>query len=86
MILIEICNLNTVYSTLIVLNQMDLFFGIGNVFFGSLMVLIGFKVYNPFTGKNKTEEEKWTKKYGLFFKIGGIGMLAWGVFQIIRHL
>jgi hypothetical protein len=66
---------------------MDLFFGIGNIGIGLMMTLIGFKVYNPFKGKNEPEkEELWFKKFGTFFKIGGIAMLILGVLKTLTNL
>lgn len=66
---------------------MELFFGIGNMVMGIIMTLIGFKVYNPFKGKNEPEKEKdWYKKFGVLFKIGGIAILLFGVFKTIQNL
>lgn len=66
---------------------MDLFFGIGNMAIGLMMALIGFKVYNPFKGKNEPKkEEQWYKKFGTFFKIGGIAILIGGIIKLIRNL
>ena len=66
---------------------MDLFFGIGNIAIGLMMTLIGFKVYNPFKVKNETEkEEKWYKKFGTFFKIGGVAILIFGTIKMIGNL
>lgn len=64
--------------------MIDLFFGIGNILFGSIMALIGFKVYNPFKGKNDPEkEEQWYRKFGTFFKIAGIAILLFGIIKLI---
>jgi len=66
---------------------MDLFFGIGNIVMGIVMTLIGFKVYNPFKGKNEPEkEEQWFKKFSTFFKIGGIVLLIFGIIKTIGNL
>ncbi len=63
---------------------MELVFGIGNIVIGIMMTLIGFKVYNPFKGKNDPEkEEQWFKKFGTFFKIGGISILIWGLIKLL---
>ena len=52
-----------------------------------MMTLIGFKVYNPFKGKNEPEkEEQWYKKFGTFFKIGGIAILVTGIIKMIGNL
>ena len=62
-------------------------FGIGNVAVGLIMTLIGFKVYNPFKGKNEPEKEaQWYAKFGLFFKIGGIGILSYAIIVMLRYL
>ena len=66
---------------------MDLFFGIANIAVGLLMTLIGFKAYNPFKGKNEPEkEEQWYKKFGIFFKLGGIAILIFGIINMIGNL
>ena len=63
---------------------MDLFFGLGNIVVGLMMTLIGFKVYNPFKGKNEPEkEEQWYKKFGMLFKIGGIAVLIFGIIKTV---
>lgn len=66
---------------------MEVFFGIADVGFGIIMTLIGFKVYNPFRGKNEPEkEEQWYRKFGLLFKIGGMAILIFGIFKTIGNL
>lgn len=66
---------------------MDLFFVLGDIAFGIILTLIGFKVYNPFKGKSTPEkEELWYKKFGKFFKIGGIILLVFGIIQLLGHL
>ncbi|WP_320815350.1 hypothetical protein [Flavobacterium sp.] len=66
---------------------MELIFGIGNIGIGIMMTLIGFKVYNPFKGKNESEKEKiWFNKFGTFFKIGGIAMFIFGITKTISNL
>ena len=63
---------------------MDIFFGIMNIVFGILLTLIGFKVYNPFKGKNEIEKENlWYKKFGTFTKIGGILLIFLGVINTL---
>jgi hypothetical protein len=54
-----------------------------NVLVGSLMVLVGFKIYVP-RFKSDEAKENFYKNYSLFFKIGGILMLAWGLYQRFR--
>ena len=66
---------------------MELLFGIGNIVIGTMMTLIGFKIYNPFEGKNEPEKEAlWFTKNGTFFKVGGIALLAFGIFKTIVNL
>ena len=49
-----------------------------------MMVLIGFKVYNPWKGKkDAAEEEEWFKKFGIYFKIGGVLVLALGIYRTV---
>lgn len=53
---------------------MELFYGFFNILMGTLMLLISF-------GKIKLEKvlnERWI----FFFKIGGIGMIFWGILKI----
>lgn len=57
-------------------------FNIGNLVIGLLLVLIGFRVYNPFKGKNPEQEEEWYKSYGMFFKIAGILILLFGLLKL----
>lgn len=66
---------------------MDLFYGFFNSIIGIISVLIGFKIYRPFNDKNESgKEELMLNKYGNLFKIGGIILLAFGVFSIIKNL
>ncbi|MEY5048543.1 MAG: hypothetical protein RLZZ175_1902 [Bacteroidota bacterium] len=66
---------------------MDLIIGICNLSIGLIMSLLGFKFYNPFKGKNEPEkEELWFKKFGAFFKIGGIIMLILGVLKTVSNI
>jgi hypothetical protein len=66
---------------------MDLIFGIGNIAIGTMMSLVGFKAHNPFKGKNEPEKEEiWVKKFGAFFKVGGIGILIFGIIKILAYL
>jgi len=66
---------------------MDLFFGVGNIVFGLVLILIGFKVYNPFKGKNMPEkEEQWYKKFGTLIKVGGIVVFIFGIINLIGSL
>lgn len=51
-----------------------------NIIAGTIGLLIGFGVYKPF---KKDKAEMYEKKFGLFFKIGGIGMLLWGIINLL---
>ena len=52
-----------------------------NVGLGRLMMLAGFKVIAP---KFESEEakEKFYKKWGMFYKIAGTAMAAWGFYNL----
>ena len=66
---------------------MDWFFAIGNIVFGLVMTLIGFKVYNPIKSLGDPEKEAaWFKKYGTFFKLGGAVILVIGVLNLMRMI
>lgn len=66
---------------------MDLFFSITNIFIGTFMTLIGFKIYNPVKKKfDKEKEEEWYNKFGTFFKIGGLIMVVFGIIQTMSNL
>ncbi len=54
---------------------MEQFSGSFFMILGSVFILIGFKIYRPFS---KEKEEEMNKRFGLFYKLGGIGMLIWG--------
>lgn len=63
---------------------MDFFFSVGNIIIGLFLALIGFKVYNPFKGKNQPEkEEEWYNKFGTIFKVIGIGILIFGIIKTL---
>jgi uncharacterized membrane protein YfcA len=65
--------------------MLDLIFGIGNVLIGLMMTLTGFKVIKNTKWKDEPEkEELWHKKFGLFFKIGGVILFVGGVFKIVN--
>lgn len=68
---------------------MSLFFSSINLIIGILIILVGFKVLNPFSGKkddNNKEEEEWYLKYGKLFKIGGTIVSIIGLFQFLTQL
>lgn len=51
-----------------------------NILAGIIGLLIGFQQYKPF---RKEVAENYHKKYGIFFKLGGIGMLLWGIVNLL---
>ena len=55
------------------------FYGYFNLILGTIMTLIGFKVYRPF---KKDKEEETYKKFGNLYKFGGIALIVWGLIQI----
>ena len=60
--------------------------GFATPIIGLMLTLIGFKIINPFKGKNEPEkEEAWYKKFGLFFKIAGIALLLGGIAELFRN-
>ncbi|GCC50264.1 hypothetical protein SanaruYs_04790 [Chryseotalea sanaruensis] len=61
------------------MESIDSFYGYFNLVLGSTMTLIGFRVYRPFT---KEKEEAMYKKFGNFFKYGGIALIVWGLIKI----
>lgn len=63
---------------------MELFFTFTQLIVGVYMTLVGFKIINLFKGKNEPEkEEKWYKKFGVFFKYGGIGLIVLAIIQLL---
>lgn len=56
-----------------------------NIVIGSLMALIGFRIYVP-NFKSVQAKENFYKNFTLFFKLGGILMTAWGVYQLVKSL
>ena len=59
---------------------MDLFLGIGNIGIGIAMILIGFRIYNPF------KNEQLYNKFGTFYKVGGIIVFVLGIIYTISCL
>ena len=57
----------------------DNFYGYFNLILGTIMTLIGFKVYRPF---RKDKEEEIYKKFGNLYKFGGIALIVWGLIKI----
>lgn len=63
---------------------MGYLFAFGGLAFGLIMILIGFKVYNPFKGKNEPEkEEEWYRKFGTFFKVAGVAIFLYDLWKVV---
>ncbi len=58
-----------------------MFIGIFNTILGIVMILIGLKIYRPFKPE---KEEVMMRKFKTFYLIGGLGLLAWGLFQFFQ--
>lgn len=64
------------------MNQLDNFFGYFNLILGTIFIFIGFKIYKPFKGE---DGENRFKKMKIFYKIGGIGLVIWGLIKILGN-
>jgi hypothetical protein len=60
--------------------SLSILFGYFNILIGSIMILIGFKIYKPFKGEHS--EETFGKVKNLY-RFGGIALLFWGLFKIL---
>jgi hypothetical protein len=48
-----------------------------------LSLSLGYKIYNPFKGRNTPEKEiEFYSKYGKFYKIGGYIILAYSAYNL----
>jgi di/tricarboxylate transporter len=56
------------------------FYGYFNVVLGTIMMLIGWKVYKPF---RKDREEEVYAKYQNLYRYGGVAMVIWGLIRIL---
>lgn len=65
---------------------MELFFAVAKIMAGGFIALVGFKVIKKkFNGEDALrKEEEWYKSYGLFFKIGGVFLLARGLMSLVE--
>lgn len=62
-------------------------FAFANLGFGIILTLIGFKIYNPFKGKNQPEKEReWYSKFGNLNKYAGIALIIFGAIKLIGHI
>lgn len=62
------------------MDGLDNFFGYFNLLLGTVFTLIGFKIYKPF---KKDREEEMNQKFGTFYKVGGIGLIIWGLIKVL---
>lgn len=62
------------------MEQLDHFYGYFNLLLGTIFILIGFKLYRPFS---KEKEEEMYKKYINLYRFGGIGLLIWGLIKVL---
>ncbi len=60
---------------------MDGFFALMNILAGFFMLLVGFKAIDLFGPKNEEKAELFHKKWGAFFKVGGIIVALLGLFR-----
>ncbi|HYG39739.1 MAG TPA: hypothetical protein VD908_14020 [Cytophagales bacterium] len=60
----------------------EVLFALFNIVLGTIFLLIKFRIYRPFS---KDKEDKIIKQNNLFLLLGGIGLIAWGVFQAFKH-
>lgn len=49
-----------------------------NVLFGIIMLLTGLEKIKPF----RKDKELEYRKYNFFFKLGGIGLIIWGITKL----
>lgn len=61
------------------MDQLDHFYGYFNLVLGTIFILIGFKIYKPFKGE---EGEVKFQKMKTFYRLGGIGLVIWGLVKI----
>lgn len=58
--------------------------GLISLALGGWVSLIGFGVVSA--SKDKTRNDELRKKYGTFFKVGGILIALWGAYNVVRGL
>lgn len=59
--------------------KLDLLIGYFNIVLGIIASSIGFKIYKPFRADKAEEMER---KFGTFYKVGGIALVIWGLLKI----
>lgn len=62
------------------MEQLENFYGYFNILLGTVFILIGFKVYKPFS---KDKEDEIYRKYINLYRFGGIGILIWGLIRVL---
>ncbi len=62
------------------MEQLDHVYGYFNLVLGTVFILIGFKIYKPFKGP---DGETKFQKMKTFYRLGGIGLVIWGLMKII---
>ena len=64
------------------MGTLEYFFGSFNIILGIVFILIGFKIYRPFKANKEREKEIYAKYINLY-RIGGIGLVIWGLVKIL---
>lgn len=65
---------------------MEKWYPIGvNLIVGGFMTVVGFRVFIP-KFRSERAKENFYKNFEMFFRLGGILMLLWGIFQLFRNL
>jgi hypothetical protein len=65
------------------MNYFHLIFPCFNILIGTMMTLVGFKIYKPRTDKKTLETYE---KFSWLLKIGGIAMLCYGIIRLLVDL
>lgn len=60
---------------------MNSFFPAFNILLGIVFLLIGLKGYKPF---KKEKEEAIMKNFKGFYIFGGLGLIVWGLVQLVQ--
>lgn len=62
------------------MEQLENFYGYFHLILGTIMILIGFKIYKPFKGENG---EKTYQKFKYLYIFGGILLFIGGLISIL---